>query len=135
MSYVNTSPGYYQMLQPNSVWHPGGPGWSTAPVPGWGENPNLVGPPRLAVSGLGGCSSCSGLGGVKAFSGLGEEPQTAGQTAKMVVLGAVGLGVLLIFVKALSDDTAHRERQAKYRSAAARYRARTTPYRKSTRSR
>lgn len=139
MSYVSTSPGYYQMLQPNSVWHPGGPGWSKAPVPGWGENPNLVGPPRLAVSGLGGCASCSGLGstglgGVKAFSGLGTEPppptepatqQSAGQTFKMVALGALGLGAFVVMMSALSADAAYMERRNKYRSAAARYRART----------
>lgn len=41
------------MLQPESAWHAGAPGWSVAPYPGWGENPNLVGPARLAVEGLG----------------------------------------------------------------------------------
>lgn len=53
MSYVKLNPSYYQMLQPESAWHPGAPGWSTAPYPGWGENPNLVGPKRLGVEGLG----------------------------------------------------------------------------------
>lgn len=53
MSYVALNPSYYQMLQPESAWHAGAPGWSEAPYPGWGENPNLVGPRRLAVEGLG----------------------------------------------------------------------------------
>lgn len=41
------------MFQPEGAWHAGAPGWSEAPYPGWGENPNLVGPKRLAVEGLG----------------------------------------------------------------------------------
>lgn len=53
MSYVALNPSYYQMLQPDSAWHPGAPGWSVAPFPGWGENPALVGPKRLGVEGLG----------------------------------------------------------------------------------
>ncbi len=53
MSYVALNPSYYQMLQPESAWHPGAPGWSVAPFPGWGENPALVGPKRLGVEGLG----------------------------------------------------------------------------------
>lgn len=53
MSYVALKPSYYQMLNPESPWHPGAPGWSVAPVPGWGENPALVGPKRLALEGLG----------------------------------------------------------------------------------
>ncbi len=53
MSYVALNPSYYQMLQPNSAWHPGAEGWSVAPYPGWGENPALVGPKRLGVEGLG----------------------------------------------------------------------------------
>lgn len=53
MSYVKLNPSYYQMLNPESPWHPGAEGWSVAPYPGWGENPNLVGPKRLGVEGLG----------------------------------------------------------------------------------
>lgn len=53
VSYVALKPSYYQMLNPESAWHPGAPGWSTAPVPGWGQNPALVGPARLAVEGIG----------------------------------------------------------------------------------
>lgn len=61
MSYVRLNPSYYQMLQPESPWHPGGQGWSTAPVPGWGENPALVGPARLAVEGLGADDAAAAL--------------------------------------------------------------------------
>lgn len=67
MSYYGLQPAYYQEFQPGTPWHQGAPGWSVAPIPGWGQNPNLRGPNRLAVSG---CSACgqtgdkSGLGGV-----------------------------------------------------------------------
>ena len=53
MSYAEIKPEYYTMLQPQSPWHPGSEGWFHAPWPGWGENPNLVGPARLAVEGVG----------------------------------------------------------------------------------
>ncbi len=53
MSYVALKPSYYQMFQPESAWHAGAEGWSVAPYPGWGQNPALVGPKRLAVEGLG----------------------------------------------------------------------------------
>lgn len=53
MSYAEIKPQYYRMHQPDSPWHAGSPGWSTAPWPSFMPNPNLVGPPRLAVEGLG----------------------------------------------------------------------------------
>jgi len=53
VSYVALNTSYYQMLNPESAWHAGAEGWSMAPVPGWGENPALVGPKRLGVEGLG----------------------------------------------------------------------------------
>jgi hypothetical protein len=53
VSYVAVNPSFYQMFQPEGAWHAGAPGWSEAPYPGWGENPNLVGPKRLGVEGLG----------------------------------------------------------------------------------
>lgn len=120
MSYVNIEPGYYQMLQPNSVYHPGGSGWSTAPVPGWGENPNLVGPPRLAVGALGGCGSCSGLGGVRAVSGLGTDPPPAGEkktqtsaldVGKYVVGGVLLLGGFWLLSSAMNEDIKYMERR------------------------
>lgn len=59
MSYANIKPEYYRMFQPDSPWHAGAPGWKNAPWPGWGENPNLVGPSRLAIEGLG-AAKCGG---------------------------------------------------------------------------
>ena len=53
MSYQTVTPEFYQMFTPGTPWHAGAEGWSVAPVPGWGDNPNLVGPPLLAVEGLG----------------------------------------------------------------------------------
>ena len=53
MSYAEIKPQYYQMHMPDSPWHAGSEGWKSAPWPSFGVNPNLVGPPRLAVEGLG----------------------------------------------------------------------------------
>lgn len=53
MAYEVLNPAFYQYKQPGTPWHPGAPGWSKAPVPGWGMNPNLIGTPRIAVNGLG----------------------------------------------------------------------------------
>lgn len=53
MSYAEIKPQYYRMFQPDSPWHAGSEGWTKAPWPSWGVNPNRVGPPRLAVEGLG----------------------------------------------------------------------------------
>lgn len=53
MSYAQIKPQYYQMHMPDSPWHAGSEGWKSAPWPSFGVNPNLVGPPRLAVEGLG----------------------------------------------------------------------------------
>ena len=119
MSYVNIEPGYYQMLQPDSVYHPGGSGWSTAPVPGWGENPNLVGPPRLAVGALGGCGSCKGLGGVRAVSGFGDETAaekpaektSALDVGKYLIAGVALLGGFWLLSSAMSEDIKYMERR------------------------
>ena len=86
MSYAAVKPEYYQMLQPDSPWHAGAPGWSSAPWPGWGENPNLVGPPRLATNGLGGGCGCGG-------GAVGEEVSVA--PAVSVGLVALGLAIYL----------------------------------------
>lgn len=40
-SYLDLTPEYYQTFQHESWQHPGGSGWTSANVPGWGENPNL----------------------------------------------------------------------------------------------
>ncbi len=90
MAYDAITPSYYQMLQPSSPWHAGAPGWATAPFPGWGENPNLVGPRRLATNGLGGCG-CAG--------GLGEEgePQDPTMYAPVLVIGSFLLMAGMLF--------------------------------------
>ncbi len=72
MSYANIKPEYYRMFQPDSPWHAGAPGWKNAPWPGWGENPNLVGPPRLAVEGLGAATRRSGGPVYQQVKGVGE---------------------------------------------------------------
>lgn len=73
MSYAEIKPQYYRMHQPDSPWHAGSPGWSTAPWPSFMPNPNLVGPPRLGVEGLGAYfkpvyeKPIAGLGATKMF--------------------------------------------------------------------
>ncbi len=86
MSYANIKPEYYRMFQPDSPWHAGAPGWKNAPWPGWGENPNLVGPPRLAVEGLGDSGSGS--------SGL----------AMAFVIGAFGVGIWWLLREPRRED-------------------------------
>ena len=83
MTYFSVPDAYYQEFQPGTPWHQGARGWSTAPVPGWGANPNLVGPPRLAVHG---CTAC------------GQESSTS----KLAILGVVallGVGAWLVLRK------------------------------------
>jgi len=48
-SYSDLKPNFYQTYSPDSSQHAGSRGWSAAPVPGWGNNPLLAGPPRIAV--------------------------------------------------------------------------------------
>jgi hypothetical protein len=72
MSYAEIKPQYYKMFQPDSPWHAGAPGWKDAPWPGWGRNPNLVGPPRLGVEGLGAMGAYFQPQYEKAISGMGE---------------------------------------------------------------
>ena len=62
MSYDRVTPTYYQTFQPGTPFHPGAPGWTEAPYPTWGENPNLAGRRRLATDGLGRVVAISGLG-------------------------------------------------------------------------
>lgn len=49
MSYIEVPENFYQMLEPETPWHAGAKGWTKAPWVTWGNNPNLVGPPRLGV--------------------------------------------------------------------------------------
>jgi len=89
MSYAEIKPEYYRMHQPDSPWHAGAPGWKSAPWPSFGVNPNLVGPPRLAVEGIGAYfkpeyeKAINGLGAYfkpeyeKAINGLGHFPQVS----------------------------------------------------------
>lgn len=75
---MQTGPGYYRQLQPTSAYHPGAPGWSTAPVPGWAQNPALVGPSR------------QGVGAPPSFGfEFGSGPDVAIRTT--VALGVIGL--------------------------------------------
>lgn len=48
-SYAELNRDFYQTYSPHNWQHPGSKGWSAAPVPGWGNNPLMAGPPRIAV--------------------------------------------------------------------------------------
>lgn len=52
-SYSDLTPDFYQTFQHENWQHPGSEGWSTANVPGWGNNPNLQMFARRGVDGLG----------------------------------------------------------------------------------
>jgi len=105
MSYAAVRPAFYEMLTPDSPWHAGAPGWSSAPFPGWGENPNLVGPPRVAVNGLrgAGCGCSRGVGDedeppTKPPGPRGNPDSTYDPTllGKWPMYLAIGLGVTAI---------------------------------------
>lgn len=55
MSYYSIGPQAYRPVPP------GTPGWSDAPVPGWGVNPLLAGPPRVGVGSSGSSTEKSHL--------------------------------------------------------------------------
>lgn len=48
-SYSDLNRNFYQTYSPHFDQHPGSEGWSAAPVPGWGNNPHMAGPSRIAV--------------------------------------------------------------------------------------
>ncbi len=96
MSYDRTNPSYYQTYVPGTPFHAGAPGWTAAPWPTWGDNPNLAGRARLATDGLGqagcGCgASPDGLGQVVAVSGLGGLGQS-GTLGALASLGGAAAG-------------------------------------------
>lgn len=93
MSYARITPDYYRMGMPDSPYHAGSPGWKDAPVPGWGQNPGVMGPRRLAVNGLGGCG-CKGASGLGNDGlGLGTDAPAQGMSPAVFVLG---IGVVAI---------------------------------------
>lgn len=60
-SYLDLSTDYYKTFQHDNWQHPGSDGWSSANVPGWGENPNLQMFPRRGVGDVAVASSRSSL--------------------------------------------------------------------------
>lgn len=100
MSYSDIKPEYYRMFQPDSPWHAGSEGWASAPWPGWGRNPNLVGQPRVAVDGLGAYYAntfeqpINGLGGC-GCKGVGDSVN-ADTTTSVWVVGAFAVGLAAI---------------------------------------
>lgn len=72
-SYLDLSQDYYKTFQHENWQHPGSSGWSSANMPGWGNNPNLQMFPRRGV-------------GVAV-----EERKGGGKT--FLILGAIAVGL------------------------------------------
>ena len=53
MSFVAVPRQNFETFQADGPWQSGARGWSTAPVPGWGMNPNQVLPRRQSTAGCG----------------------------------------------------------------------------------
>lgn len=62
MSYDRITPAYYKTYQQDTPYHAGARGWTQAPWPTWGNNPQLAGRRLLATDGLGAITAVSGLG-------------------------------------------------------------------------
>lgn len=103
MSYSDITPGYYQMYQPDSPWHAGASGWRDAPVPGWGENPNLVGPKRVGVEGLGGCG-CSGVGDAATTAAPAATGMSSNMKGALLIGGAAVVLMALVGIPGIWDD-------------------------------
>jgi len=97
MSYEATKPAYYTQFEPNTPWHAGGDGWRGVHWPSWGHNPNLIGPPRQAINGLG-CPCGTGV--------------VAGATPWSAIFGIAALAAVggLFWAKKEREDSARRAR-------------------------
>lgn len=102
MSYMEIQPAFYEMLQPDTAWHAGARGWTQAPWVTWGNNPNLVGLPRL---------------------GVGQEP---GQVSLLpLAFGVLGIGaVLAVAAYAVGKNQKPMRRNALHKQGPRRRRAR-----------
>lgn len=89
MSYASIGPAVYEVYQPETPWHIGAKGWYSAPVPGWGQNPNLLDRYRYAVQGLG----CGGGCGCSKSVGQ-EDQQETNLLGYVAVAGLLGLAML-----------------------------------------
>jgi len=107
MSYAEIKPQYYQMHMPDSPWHAGSEGWKSAPWPSFGVNPNLVGPPRLAVEGLG---SLRAVGAYykpeyeAPISGFGDDATGTSNAATYIILGMLALVGGVLYLGATAPD-------------------------------
>ena len=117
MSYAEIKPQYYRMHQSDSPWHAGSEGWKGAPWPSWGVNPNLVGPPRLAVEGLGAYFKpvyerpINGLGAYfkpvyeRPINGLGHAPMFPQVSTYRPRDGMNGVGACPCSARGVGDDS------------------------------
>ena len=73
------------------------PGWSIAPVPGWGENPNLTGPFYKAANGLGAPAISMGRSYGPVYVGTGEDAPKPTMAAKIMLGALVVLAGFTVF--------------------------------------
>lgn len=83
-SYSDLSTDFYKTFQHDNWQHPGSEGWSSANMPGWGENPNLQ---------------------MFARRGVGAEAAESGKGTALISMIAVG-AVLSFFVFKLTKERA-----------------------------
>ena len=95
MSYEQISPEVYQVYQPDTPWHAGARGWWSAPIPGWGQNPNLLDTHVKAVQGLG-CGGGCGCKGAGQTDEAAVTKQPVPIPAVIAVVLVVGAGLLLL---------------------------------------
>jgi len=103
MSYVSTTPEYYQMFQPGTPWQADADGWKESPWVTWGDNPNLVGPRQQGV----GCA-CSG----KATSGMGDATPPSKTGLVLSIAGLLTLGAVVWYVEKKGHKTAPKSRRS-----------------------
>ena len=110
MSYVKTPPLYYQQFQIDTPLEEGAMGWTRAPWPGWGQNPNLTGPKRIAIG-----ASPDGLGAYYrnvANQAIGaDDAATSGlMLASLLAFTVLGGAVLLAGAHAIGKSAPARRR-------------------------
>lgn len=94
MSYVGVPRANFETFQADGPWESGAPGWSTAPVPGWGMNPNQSLPRRQATAGCG----CAAMGADAPAPAEAPAAQTKPQWSMLALLaGVAGVGAWAAF--------------------------------------
>ena len=89
MSFVAVPRQNYETFQADGPWESGAPGWTTAPMPGWGMNPNQVLPRFQSTAGCG----CAGIGQDAPAPAPAETPPSLPIWPLFALAGALGLSM------------------------------------------